>query len=356
MNWLQRNLFLVIGIAVTLILLGMAGFYLYSQMEKETTVSAQLETQINDWRRITTRAPSVTEDNISLARAEQKRLADLYQESRRFFAPITAWTNIDSPTFRRHLDNTLFELQESATRQGVALPPDFQFTMGWVRRSVVFDAAELLPLAHQLDELKTLCDLLFQARVHSLVRLRRVPVSTRDQGSNDYLQGVKPVTNAVTQAVVMPYEVTFQGFSSELSSVIGAFQESPHSIVVKLVDVESGGTPPAPIDDPAPFSPPPMRYAPPPTQPGASTGEALMRDRYGLGPGAAPRDPYGGRGTAPGGGRPGGRYAPQPGVGTGPTLVPFRGAATRGPENVLEEQLLKIKMLVEVVRLPPSTE
>jgi hypothetical protein len=355
MNWLQRNLFLVIGIAVTLILLGLAGFYLFTQMEKETAVSAQLETQINDWRRITTRAPSVTEDNIHLARAEQKKLAELYRETRRFFAPTTALTNIDSPTFRRHLDTTLFELQESARRQGVALPPDFNFTVGWVRRSVVFDAAELLPLAHQLDEIRMLCDLLFEARVHSLVRLRRVPVSTRDQGSNDYLQGVKPVTNAVTQAVVMPYELTFQGFSSELSSVIEAFQQSPHSLVVKLVDVESGGTPPARIDDPTPFTaPPPMRYAPP-TQPGAPTGEALMRDRYGLGPGAA-RDPYGGRGTAPGVGRPGGRYAPQPGVGTGPTLVPFTGAARRGPETVLEEELLKIKMLVEVVRLPPSIE
>jgi hypothetical protein len=348
MNWLKPNLFLIIGCAVTLLLLGLAGFYLYTQVEKESTVSNQLETQMNDWRRLTTRVPSVNEDNIVLARAEQKKLADLFRETRGYFAPATTLTNIDTSTFRHLLDTTLFELEQSASRQGVALPPNYAFTVDWVRRSVVFDQAELLPLAHQLAEIQELCEMLFDARVHSLVRLRRVPVSTRDQGSNDYLQGMKPITNAVTRAVVMPYEITFQGFTAELAEVLDTFQRTPMAVMVKTVDVESGGALPTRIDAPSAVPGTPLRYAPP-VRPGAPTGEDLMRDRYGVGPAGA-RSPYGGRGTAPD------RYRQTPGPGTGPALVPFTGAARRGPETVLEEELLKITMVVEVVRLPPPIE
>jgi hypothetical protein len=347
MNWLKRNLFLVVGCAVTLLLLGLAGFYLYTQIEKESTVSSQLETQMNDWRRLTTRVPSANEENISLARAEQKKLADLFRDTRSYFASATTLTNIDTSTFRHLLDTTLFELEQSANRQGVALPPNYAFTVDWVRRSVVFDQTELLPLAQQLAEIQELCEMLFDARVHSLVRLRRVPVSTRDQGSNEYLQGMKPVTNAVTRAVVMPYELTFQGFTAELANVLDTFQRTPLAVMVKTIDVESGGAPPARIDEQAPAPGAPLRYAPPPRQ-GAPTGEDLMRDRYG---GGAPgRSPYAGRGS------PADRYRPTPGPGTGPTLMPFTGTARRGPETVLEEELLQITMMVEIVRLPPTIE
>jgi hypothetical protein len=349
MNWLKRNLFLVIGSAVTLILLGLAGFYLYTQIEKEAAVSSQLETQRNDWQRLTTRAPSVNEENILLARAEQQKLANLFRETQRFFAPTTTLTNIDTSTFRHLLDTTLFDLEQSARRQGVALPPDYAFTVDWVRRSIVFDQAELVPLAQQLAELQMLCELLFEARVHSLVRLRRVPVSTRDQGSNDYLQGMQAVTNAITRAVVMPYEITFQGFTTELAEVLNALQRSPHCIVIKTVDVESGGPLPAPAERPmTPTAP--FRYAPP-VRPGAPTGEDIMRDRYGGGaPGIG--SPYGGRGAP----SLADRYRPTPAPGTAPTLVPYGPSVRRGPETVLEEEMLKITMLVEVVRLPPPIE
>jgi type II secretory pathway pseudopilin PulG len=348
MNWLKLNLFLIIGCAVTLLLLGLAGFYLYTQVEKESTVSNQLEAQMNDWRRLTTRVPSVNEDNIVLARTEQKKLADLFRETRQYFAPATTLTNIDTSTFRHLLDTTLFELEQSASRQGVALPPNYAFTVDWVRRSVVFDQAELLPLAHQLAEIQELCEMLFDARIHSLVRLRRVPISTRDQGSNDYLQGMKPITNAVTRAVVMPYEITFQGFTAELAEVLDTLQRTPLAVMVKTIDVESGGAPPSRIDAPAAAPGTPLRYAPP-MRSGAPTGEELMRDRYGVSPGGA-RSPYGGRAA------PGDRYRPTPGSGTGPALVPFTGAGRRGPETVLEEELLKVTMVVEVVRLPAPIE
>jgi hypothetical protein len=146
MNWLKRNLFLVIGSAVTLLLLGLAGFYLITQIDKESTVSEQLETQMNDWRRLTTASPA----------------------SRRKTSPWRALNRRNWPTCSRkhallrhhhhahqhrylHLPPSAryHPLRSRAERPspGRCLAPDFAFTVDWVRRSVVFDQSELLPLA-----------------------------------------------------------------------------------------------------------------------------------------------------------------------------------------------------------------
>lgn len=354
MNWLKRNLLLVLGGVGALVLLGGAGYYLYAQIEKDASVSAQLEAQRNDWRRLTTRNPSATRENIELARKEQTRLTDLLRTTERHFKPVSTVTNIDSATFKALLETTIARLNQRAQQQGVAVMSGYGYTFDWARRTITFDAAELVPLAHQLAEVEALCDLLFNARVHSLARLRRAPVSSRDQGSNEFLQGIRPITNAVTRAVVVPYEITFQGFTGELASVLNSFQSSPHAVLIKLVDVENSGPAPAPerpAATPMPFRPTPM------PGPSPRSGEDMMRERYGSAGGGG-RDLYGG-GRGPGGAMDRYRQTPGPGVapGFGPAqLVPHTGATQRGPETVLDEELLKIRMLVEVIRLPPSTE
>jgi hypothetical protein len=350
MNWLKRNLFLAVGGAVALLLLGLAGFYLYTQHQKEATVSTQLETQINEWRSLTTRTPSVTEENIVAARKEQEKLSAVLATTRRHFVPASTVTNMDSSTFKSLLENTIFDLEQQARNQGVAIPPRYSFTADWLRRAVVFDQAELLPLTHQLLELRALCQILFEARVHSLVRLRRVPVSTKDQGTADYLVGMSAITNNVTRAVVMPYEVVFQGFSLELSRVLEGLQRSPHCFMIRLLDVEESGTTSV-ITEPSTFTPgtPYPSAAPVPQR----SPEQIMQERYGTRPGA------GRYGTSPGAGRygtqPGGRYATPPGV-QRPGMVTPSVATRRGPTTELDEELLKFTLVVEAVRLPPSTE
>jgi hypothetical protein len=360
MNWLKRNLLLVAGGAIALALLGLAGYYLFVQRGREAEVTARLESQIADWKRLTTRNPSANETNIVAARAEQKRLSDLLDTTMRFFVPAGTYTNIDSATFKTLLETTLFDLEQLAGRQGVALPQKYSFTTKWLRESVVFDQAELLPLAHQLAEIRALCEILFEARIHSLVRLRRIPVSKRDSGSTDYLAGKKPSTNAVTGAVVMPYEVTFQGFTPELAAVLTGLQRSPHCFMVKMMDVDRAGSAPLPMADAASGgAPDPMaRYGAPggavPGRPQSS--DDILRDRYGLGRGGSRggsssssefRSRYGSTG-------PGGRYAP-PSAPVAPGAPAPGTPGRRGPQTVLEEELLKITMTVEAVRLPPTS-
>jgi uncharacterized protein HemX len=84
MNWLKRNLYLVLGAVAALVLLGLAGFYLYQQKQKERQVTGALEGQITEWKRLTNRKPSANEENIEAAKKEQSRLSELLRTNREY--------------------------------------------------------------------------------------------------------------------------------------------------------------------------------------------------------------------------------------------------------------------------------
>jgi hypothetical protein len=218
---------------------------------------------------------------------------------------------------------------------------------------VVFKEAELLPLAYQLVEIRALCEVLFEARVHALVRIRRVPVSKQDTGTSEYLTGSKITTNAVTAAVVTPYEVTFHAFSPELAAVLTGLQQSRHAFVVKMLDVEhieDSGT--LPIQEtPYPVYPVPGVPLPGGVTPTPQSESERMRQRYGQTPGGARgggRDFQQRYGRGPGA---------QPGIAPAPsTLYAPAGSSRRGPEVVLEEKPLKVTLTVEAVRLPLTAQ
>jgi hypothetical protein len=341
MSWLKRNLVLVVGGLIVLALLGGAGSFLWSQKQRADGVTVDLDGLITDLQTLTGRDPFPNADNIDATKVEQKRVADLLADCRRYFVPTSTHTNIDSATFKDVLETSIAEMEKDARQSGVGLPDKFHFTFRAQRGTTVFAAAELLPLTSQLADIKAICDVLFKARVHSIAGIRRVPVSTNDQGSTEFLTQFKVTTNTVTSAQVAPYEFTFQGFSGELASVLEGFTRSPHCLIVKNVNVEvaTASTGSAEGEMPAPVYVPGVAAAEPTPQSAASR----MASRYGLRTpmtGGGFRSPYG---RGPG--------IPPPAAPVAPTPV-AAPAAPRGPETVLDEKALKITILVDSVRLP----
>src|SRR2546425_1089133 len=148
----------------------------------------------------------------------------------------------------------------------------------------------------QVAEIKAICDVLFAARVQTMVGLRRTPVAKEDEGTADYLFGRKPTTNTVASAILVPYEVVFQGFTAELAAVLEGFYRSSNCFVVKNIDVQTNVVLAAAADPAAPSPYMPYSMTAPPAPSGAPTAQQMnemMRMRYGLG-------------------GPGGRYAMRP--------------------------------------------
>src|ERR1051326_1464757 len=245
MNWLKRNLFLVVGGVVALGLLGFAVFFLLTKKKDVDEVTGELAARTDEWKQLVARDPYPNQENIDRAKVEQKKVGGFLDQTRKYFVPVATFpTNLDGATFKKLLETTISEMVQDAEKAGVSLPSSnrFDFTFRPQRNSLDFAAPTLVPLAMQVAEIKTICDVLFDARIHTLVGLRRAPVSKEDESaanSNDYLGGRKPATNAVTGAVLAPYEIVFQGFSTELAAVLEGFYRLPNCFIVKNIDVQT---------------------------------------------------------------------------------------------------------------------
>src|SRR2546426_3108416 len=335
MNWLKRNLFLVVGGVVALALLGFAIFFLLTRKNMVDEVTAELNTRTEEWKQLVASDPYPNQENIERAKREQKKLAEFLDQTRKFFVPVASFpTNLDGATFKNLLETTISVLVHDAEKSGVSLPSSnrYDFTFKPQRNSLDFAPGTLVPLAMQVSEIRAICDVLFDARVHTLVGLRRAPVAKEDEGtasSADYLGGRKLATNAVTGAVLAPYEIVFNGFSTELAAVLEGFYRTPNCFIVKNIDVQTNVVS-ASVGEFVPS------YAPysftPGVPPPVLSPYDQMRMRYG------------------------GRYSRMPNMPT-PVPVPVPNLAVpaapthKGPETVLDERPLKITMYVEAVRL-----
>jgi hypothetical protein len=360
MDWIKRNLYFLIGSAVALALMGAAGWFLYSKWQLNNEIFEKLNQDYAELERLNKQKPhprSGQVNNIALAKEQQQQLREFIKKSRTHFeriSPIPDLPKITDRDFSPALSRTISQLQRDATNASVILPPDYNFSFQAQKQKVSFAAGSLELLAVQLGEVKTISEILFQAKINSLDNIRRERVSADDTSGpqTDYLPE-KSVTNDL--AVLTPYELTFRCFSSELASVLVGFGASPHALLVKTLNVEPG---PAVAAVDTTSQPTPYAYTPPPpvANPGgpggelAASGAAAMMRRYGLRPGG------------PGGGGLGGIPLRVPGESpVAPAPVPQQYAPTApvahgGLPTVLDEKQLKVTIMLNLVKLLPPKE
>jgi len=234
MAWVKRNLGLVIGGAVALALMVLAGFYLWSQIQQDQEVTQQLEDQTQQFQQLLSR-PYLPKggkvNNIEFAKDENKHLEEFQQQVRSHFGTREVPTNITAREFRAMLDRTIYDLQKQAESLGITLPEkDYWFTFAPEKQAVEFKNA--IMLTYQLMDVKDLAEIMYNAKVHDLKRIKRVPASSDDNNQNDFIDK-KASTNDV--AIVTPYEITFQGFSTESARVMEGLVNAKHVFIVKSV-------------------------------------------------------------------------------------------------------------------------
>ena len=415
MDWVKRNLYFVIGSAVALVLMGLAGFYLYSGWTHKNEVFEKLSAQYAELKRLYDLNPNPGSDkvnNIKAARDQQDELRQFIRRAAKFFVPPPAipspeGTNrVTSEEFTSQLRRTVDQLQRDATSASVTLPPNYNFSFEAQKSLMRFAAGSLDPLSVQLGEIKAICDVLFASKINALDNMRRERVSNDDYKGppSDYLDQ-KSVTNDL--AVIVPYEVSFRCFSAELAGVLNGFHSAPYCLLVKTIDVgPASELGPADMISPEGFSPDfTSRYGIPSTLPSAEAptmNPQLFQRRYGL-EGAPPANPYtqrysvgrygaeggmspgmarryggdttgegryGGRGMGLGGvqhrplggAQPGSVYGqpaptpvyPTPGYPAQPGVAPFAMPGRAALQTILDEKPLRVTLLIHVVKLLPK--
>lgn len=349
MDWIKRNLYFLVGGAVALALMGMAGWFLYSKWEANNAEMQKLDADYAELQTLSSENPhpgSGKVDNTRIARAQQEELEALIQKAKAKFERIPPIPDVPQPTesdFAAALSRTIDKLQKAATNASVALPANYRFSFEAQYTRVSFASNSIPPLAVQLGEVKAICDVLFQAKINSLDNIRREKVSSDDTTAQmtDYIDK-KSVTNEL--AFLSPYEITFRAFSSELASVLSGFASSPCGIIVRSINVEPGPVQTATTDEQQPVFTQPQYIIQQtaPTVGRDSEASAAFQRRYGIGGGSR----YGGRGPMP---TPAAPVQPQTIY-----ITPQASATSGKPKTVLDERQLKVTLGLTVVKLLPE--
>jgi hypothetical protein len=321
MGWIKRNLIFVIVGILTLGLLGGGGFYIYKGLSANSEASGTLTEQYNTLQQINSNPQQPGDgntDNIKTAKEQEQQIRDWIAQVAPYFNPIPPIPlgQVTSKTYATALGTTIYQLQQAAKESGVNLPPQYYFSFQ-VQSSKLTISSGLDPLAQQLGEVKAIAEILFAARVNDLVSIQRVRVSDDDATSgsqSDYIEQ-RPITNDL--AIITPYVVTFQTFTPELAKVLTGFATSTNFFIIRSVSAVPANGPEnmaGGVPTPGQMGGMPPGYTPPPGYPG----------RLGMPP--AEQQPPGASGVA----------------GKG------------GLQTVLKEQLLRITIEVDIVKLLPK--
>ena len=245
MEWIKRNLLFVIGGAIALVLMGLAGFYLYTGMGKNEAAFAKLNEEYQALNGLNTQNPHPGDDktdNIKAAKDQDKLVrAFVTDKAASVFkpiAPIPDATNLDNSMLATAMRRTIDQMRRDAGNRGVQVATNYYFSFTAERDRIMFDKAGIIPLSVQLGEIKAICDVLFAARVNAIDSIRREKVSVHDveaQQSTDYLERTT-MTNDV--ALISPYEVSVRCFSSEIAGFLAGFANSPSGLIVRAINVE----------------------------------------------------------------------------------------------------------------------
>lgn len=234
MRWIKNNIGLIITIVVLLALAGGAVVFLLSGIKADQEADAEFKKQSASFSQVTGASHYPSDANIAVATEDAQWLTGFVSDVRpvleRPVPPI-----LDAISFKSQLETEIAGLNDMASSIGVELPARYGFTFTAQRAAVSFPANGLPALTAQVDEIKALCSVLFENRVHSIDLLQRVKAYPEENSaSNDYIPGKMSVTNAIG-AVISPYLVSFRGFSSELGGVLSGLQNSDTYFVVKSI-------------------------------------------------------------------------------------------------------------------------
>ena len=263
-----------------------------------------------------------------------------------------ARVGLDDNTFLEFMHTKVYGLQRQCKNQRIRLPKfeeedkEFVFSFSKAWNEPEFKSHEREIMAYQLAEIEALCQALFKANIHEIYNIRRLKIMRGGEGGQmseedllEYLPDAKFKLDDVKKFVgeapgsrVMPYEVTFRGFSSELSMALEELYKSPVFFVVKNIAViEATGV----VDD--------------------FEEEEEEEMSLGGGGGRSMREAYGPMGMGRGG---------MPGYGTMPYGMQGLGFGAgeerkrkRPPSLLLDESPLKVTLRVNSIkRVDPSKD
>src|SRR2546423_7359971 len=148
MSWVKRNLYFLIGGIVALVLLGGAGWYLYSKWDLNNTNLANLNQAYADLKALNDKNPNPGGDNIKIAKDQRKELLDYMGRAQKYFQRIPPIPDLPKKTdrdFALALSRTIDQLRRDSTNASGNLQDNYNFSFQARRLKISFAGGRLEP-------------------------------------------------------------------------------------------------------------------------------------------------------------------------------------------------------------------
>ena len=220
MAWIKRNLIFVIAIALGLALTGYCGYLLYTSLSSNADVKSSYDEAVSQLNSLKQASPYPSQENIDVAKADKERVREFLADFRKSFAafPPPPVENSRVPDLP---GRNARAVSRRSHQRGRGIAAGLWVYVFRAEGQIQVPAANIQPWMQQLEEISTILDILYQAKINVLVGICRVPVAADDVGTGDCMLPTTPVTNV--WGVVTPYKITFRGFSPEIAAVLAGF-------------------------------------------------------------------------------------------------------------------------------------
>ena len=283
MVWLKRNLWMVVGGVIALVLAGWGGYYVFGSLAQNAELNTKLQEAKQELERVAGLVPTPNRSNVLAVAAETRHANEAMAAALRVFPPSPT-NQVDKQKFHSLLDTTVADLRKLARTNGMELPSadGYAFSFDGLINQVNFSEESLRMLSQQLVEIRTIITILCESRVDVLESVRRVAVCEFDATGTSYILPKPLRTNDVNGAIEWFYEVSFLSFTPQLAAVLEGLGRCKLGLVIKNVSVSPGETVVQVVPDlltPAPAAPPPLA----PVRGGRGPVRAVEAPRQNLG-------------------------------------------------------------------------
>jgi len=282
MMWIKRNLPILIGAVIFAFFVALSIYLLKQAKEKQNEVQIKHRELVDRLQALTSKNPYPSPPNIEALASQAVTLSNYFE---RIYASLPKYqkeyTTMRPWEFKGYLERRVDNVRKHCEKNQVELPASF--TCGFIRyvggTSTPPKESDTDELAHQLDILEALVNLLVDCKVGRISALKRsyLPEETgfnedKVDGGGSWLRDPKLLYESQT------VEVSFQCTDETLKSVLNTIANSRSIVLlVRQISVDSERVGPR-EPDPSSFGPSPARAAaaPPNIGPG-SRGEPPFR-------------------------------------------------------------------------------
>lgn len=240
MEWVKQNVKFVVGIVVSLLAIGGAGYFAYAQYTSFTNAQAAMNDARSQWEGLERKSPHPGTSSVNNIRSATNDLANVsgfYNQTIDLFQPVPEIAITNAFQLNVTINQSIALLTKTADQSGVTIPNNYNFTFRGQKELIDFDDNASIPkFAFHLGNVQKLVNAIYNSRVHSLESIKRVKVDDTDAESFGIMNNL-----GMTQEEYLlytPYEISFKGFSSELASVIENLTNSKDVYIIKAMNVE----------------------------------------------------------------------------------------------------------------------